>query len=1011
MRRQMRARPRGGGQHRGAGIREHERKPLGRIIRVERQIGAPGLEDADKPHQHRQRALDAQPHHHLGPDPERAQVMRQPARARIELAVAQPLVLEHHRVRFRRTRNLRREQLGQGRTRNRPCGRVPLPQNGATLVRAQNVEPANRTLRIGNRSLQQPNQPPRNRLNARTIEQVAGVFQRSLDPRRTAVRTAPLRKAQRQVELRARRRNRLKAHAQSGKLQPKLRVVLQYQHHLEQRMTRQRARRVEHLHQTLERKLLVAVGRKVARTHPANKLTEARRSRRVRAQNKRVHEEPDKIVQRAVGAARNRAPDRNVVARTKPRQQRAQTSLQHHEQARPARARKLQQPSMQRPRQPQTNAPPAMARYRRTRTVERKIDLIRKPRKLAGPERQLARYCALAIILRSQNRMLPQRVISILTRQRRHRGRLPTAARLVKAPEIAQQRRQRPAVAGNVMQQQQNNVLAFPQRKHMHTQRRLARKIKARTRRRGQRSRKRGFAHRRYRKPRPRRLRIQDLLARNPERVGEDRAQALVTPTADTNRRPPRTSVQPPPRPQRQRDRVGRARTFQTVQEPQPPLRIRQRDLRRTRQRAQRRTRSLRIPQPLHQRLNRRSLEQAADRKLNIQRRADAADQTRRQQRMTPKRKEGVVDPHTLRPKRLRKQAAQDLLLRRARHPPHRSHRLLRRRQRTTVELAVGCQRKTIQHHKRRRHHVLGKAPPQMRTQQRSIRNRSTRRNNIANQPLAPGTVLARDHRSLRNIPMPNQRSLDLPRLDPEPAHLHLRIRTPQELQHPVTTPARQVPGAVHPASRNTERVRDKPFRRQPRTAHIATRKTRPRNVKLPAHTSRYRLQTTVQNVDLRVPDSAPDEIAGPRSSKLAIEQQVTDMHRRFGDAIHIDQGGGVIRVALVPTFEPPGVQRFATKDHVTQGETPSEFRTLPIRLQQLIERRRSLIENGDALARHQHQKFWRGAADRIRYDHQTTTVEKRSPNFPDGKVKGERMKQGPDIKRAEMKQMFGGTE
>ena len=159
-----------------------------------------------------------------------------------------------------------------------------------------------------------------------------------------------------------------------------------------------------------------------------------------------------------------------------------------------------------------------------------------------------------------------------------------------------------------------------------------------------------------------------------------------------------------------------------------------------------------------------------------------------------PERKEVVVDPHTLQPKHLRKQTAQDLLLRRARCPPHRAHRLLRRRQRTTVELAVGRQRKPLQHHKRRRHHVLGKALPQMRTQHRRIRNRSTRRNNIANQPLAPGAVLARNHRSLRNIPMPNQRSLDLARLDPEPAHLHLRIRTPQELQHPVTTPARKSP-------------------------------------------------------------------------------------------------------------------------------------------------------------------------------------------------------------------------
>ena len=222
---------------------------------------------------------------------------------------------------------------------------------------------------------------------------------------------------------------------------------------------------------------------------------------------------------------------------------------------------------------------------------------------------------------------------------------------------------------------------------------------------------------------------------------------------------------------------------------------------------------------------------------------------------MAPERKEVVVDPHTLQTKHLRKQTAQDLLLRRARCPPHRAHRLLRRRQRTTVELAVGRQRKPLQHHKRRRHHVLGKALPQMRTQHRRIRNRSPRRNHIANQTLAPGAVLARNHRSLRNRPMPNQRRLDLPRLDPEAAHLHLRIRTPQELQHPVAAPARKVAGAVHPAPRSTKRVRNKPLRRQTRTTHIPTRQTRPRNVKLTAHTSRHRLQTTVQNVNLRVPD------------------------------------------------------------------------------------------------------------------------------------------------------------
>ena len=38
-----------GDQHRRAGIRQHEGEPLGRIVGVERQIGAAGLEDAESP--------------------------------------------------------------------------------------------------------------------------------------------------------------------------------------------------------------------------------------------------------------------------------------------------------------------------------------------------------------------------------------------------------------------------------------------------------------------------------------------------------------------------------------------------------------------------------------------------------------------------------------------------------------------------------------------------------------------------------------------------------------------------------------------------------------------------------------------------------------------------------------------------------------------------------------------------------------------------------------------------
>src|SRR5262249_32115099 len=84
----------------------------------------------------------------------------------------------------------------------------------------------------------------------------------------------------------------------------------------------------------------------------------------------------------------------------------------------------------------------------------------------------------------------------------------------------------------------------------------------------------------------------------------------------------------------------------------------------------------------------RRRLKQAADRYLNIKARTDAADQTRRQQRMAPKCKEVVVNPHTLQPQYLGKQRAQQLLTRIARQTNNPSTNL-RRWQRPAVKLPV----------------------------------------------------------------------------------------------------------------------------------------------------------------------------------------------------------------------------------------------------------------------------------------------------------------------------------
>src|SRR5262245_65583749 len=462
------------------------------------------------------------------------------------------------------------------------------------------------------------------------------------------------------------------------------------------------------------------------------------------------------------------------------------------------------------------------------------------------------------------------------------------------------------------MQHKQKHVLALPKHEQMRSQRNLARKIKPNTRRCRQRTRKLLLPHRRYRQHNPGRRGRQNLLSRHTPTLREDRPQALVP----LNNVPPRSlqrlTVQLPAQPNRQRDRVRRSPPLQTLQKPQPTLRIRQRNLRRTSLRTQRRSHRSPIPKPPHQTRHRRRLEQAADRHLNSQRRTNPADQTRRKQRMAPKRKEVVVDPNPRNTQNLRKQRAQQLLLRRARQPTSHQSRHLRRRQRATVQLPVRRQWETIQNNIPRRNHVLGQQPAEMRAQILRLRPTPPSRNHIRPQPLAAPPVLVRNHRRLRNSPMPHQRRLDLPRLDAEAAHLHLRIRAPQKLQNPVPPPPRQVPGPVHPAPRRSMRVGHKPFRRQTRSPQIATRQPRTGDVELPAHPGRNRLQPTVQYINAIIGKRAPDRNASLVS--VAVQNKGGGVDTAFSGTIRVDDWDPA-EVLTQLTIERGG-RLFSAQDH-----------------------------------------------------------------------------------------------
>src|SRR5262249_15934549 len=131
----------------------------------------------------------------------------------------------------------------------------------------------------------------------------------------------------------------------------------------------------------------------------------------------------------------------------------------------------------------------------------------------------------------------------------------------------------------------------------------------------------------------------------------------------------------------------------------------------------------------------------------------------------------------------------------------------------------------------------------------------TSRQNNIADKLRAPRTIRPRNHHSLRHARVPNQRCLDLPRLNAEAAYLNLMVRTPHKLQNPIGAPPRQAPAPVHPAPRSTIPVRNKTLRRQTPAPNIAAPNPSPRNVKLPDNTNRNWLQTAIQYINPRVPN------------------------------------------------------------------------------------------------------------------------------------------------------------
>src|SRR4030095_1398119 len=92
--------------HSHSRILQHQRQPLQRVFRVQRQIGSPSLHHSHPSHPHLRRSLQTHPHHHLRPHSQPSQVMGQLIGPSIESGITELPFIVDDRQGFRRALDL-----------------------------------------------------------------------------------------------------------------------------------------------------------------------------------------------------------------------------------------------------------------------------------------------------------------------------------------------------------------------------------------------------------------------------------------------------------------------------------------------------------------------------------------------------------------------------------------------------------------------------------------------------------------------------------------------------------------------------------------------------------------------------------------------------------------------------------------------------------------------------------------------------------------------------------------
>ena len=330
----------------------------------------------------------------------------------------------------------------------------------------------------------------------------------------------------------------------------------------------------------------------------------------------------------------------------------------------------------------------------------------------------------------------------------------------------------------------------------------------------------------------------------------------------------------------------------ETVEEPHPALGERQRNEVRQLGAHERNlsSRSREFVQLRRESRHRRRLEDGPNTDRGVRRGTDARRHPGRHERVTAESEELVVGSDDIDAEHVAEHLRHHDF-RRGRRSAEGTLLDIRCRERAPVELAVGGQRKCVEHDGRSRNHVPGERAGGERRQVGHVDGRTGGGDHIGDQLISGDGRLPNQHHGRLHRRVPAQHGLDLPEFDAQTTQLDLEVGAAQVLQAPGVRrglpPAHQIAGAVHARTRFAERIRQESICCQIYSTEVAAGQLDSGEIELTCDSGSNRGQSGVEDVRSGVPHRNTDRNqVDVRLGHLVIG----DVDSRFGGSVEVVQ-------------------------------------------------------------------------------------------------------------------------